>query len=370
MKRAYRVQWVASAVLIILLGLIPVVAQASFGAGAAAARRGDFVTAREEYLEAARDGNPLAQNNLADLYLKGLGGPVDLRDAFGWFARAAELGQANAQCSLADMYETGEAGVIDYAKALYWYRRAAVSGFFIAQYSLGLMLEAGRGTTQRPIEALAWYLLATQAPPFPPQPYYDLEYSKALKTRDALEQRLNASQQAKAHALIAHWVPGHDVEVSLQASLVQRAEEVGRHAGETMQRVQRGQEVIPLDRHQGTYSLPVQINGAITLEFTLDSGASDVSVPADVASTLVRTGTLSRRDFLGEQTYELADGSALPSQRVMIRSLKVGDIELKNVPASIAPASAGLLLGQSFLRRLRAWTIDNRRHALIVSTGP
>jgi clan AA aspartic protease (TIGR02281 family) len=370
MKRAYRMQCVAIAALVGLLGFAPGVARASFKAGMAAFARRDYVTARQEYLEAALDGNPLAQNNLAYLYLHGLGGPVDLSGALDWFARAAELGQANAQCSLADMYETGEAGVVDYAKALYWYRRAAVSGFFIAQYSLGLMLEAGRGTAPRPVEALAWYLLATQAPPAPTNRYYGEEYRKAVKTRDELEQRLTASEQAKARTLTADWTPGHDLEAPLQATLIQRPQGLGKHVGEATQRVQGNREVIPLDRHQGTYSLPVQINGAITLEFTLDSGASDVSVPADVASTLVRTGTLSRRDFIGEQTYELADGSALPSQRVMIRSLKVGDIELKNVPASIVPASAGLLLGQSFLKRLRAWTIDNRRHALIVSTGP
>ena len=37
--------------------------------------------------------------------------------------------------------------------------------------------------------------------------------------------------------------------------------------------------------------VPVQINGAITLDFTVDSGAADVSVPADVFSTLARTET-------------------------------------------------------------------------------
>ena len=62
----------------------------------------------------------------------------------------------------------------------------------------------------------------------------------------------------------------------------------------------------------------------ITLKAIVDSGASDVSVPADVVSTLIRTGTITNDDFLGQQTYVLADGSKVPSARFQIRSLKVG----------------------------------------------
>jgi predicted aspartyl protease len=46
----------------------------------------------------------------------------------------------------------------------------------------------------------------------------------------------------------------------------------------------------PLRKEGGTFVVPVLINGAITLDFTVDSGAADVSVPADVFSTLQRTG--------------------------------------------------------------------------------
>jgi hypothetical protein len=64
-----------------------------------------------------------------------------------------------------------------------------------------------------------------------------------------------------------------------------------------------GQILVPLQRQGGTYVVPVLINKAITLNFIIDSGASDVSIPADVVSTLIRTGTLQDSDFLGTQTY-------------------------------------------------------------------
>jgi hypothetical protein len=41
--------------------------------------------------------------------------------------------------------------------------------------------------------------------------------------------------------------------------------------------------------------------------------------------TLLRTETITDADFLDKQTYQLADGSTVPSQRLVIRALKIGD---------------------------------------------
>ncbi len=123
---------------------------------------------------------------------------------------------------------------------------------------------------------------------------------------------------------------------------------------------------VPLLVEGGTYALPVSINNKLTLNFILDSGASDVSIPADVVLTLIRTGTLTSDDFLGTQTYRLADGSAVPSQTFRIRTLRVGDRLLENVKASVAPVKGSLLLGQSFLSRFRSWSIRNEQRVLIL----
>ena len=104
---------------------------------------------------------------------------------------------------------------------------------------------------------------------------------------------------------------------------------------------------IPLQKEGGIFVVPVAINSVITLNFIVDSGASDVSIPADVVSTLWRTGTLKQTDFT-EQIYILADGSKIPSKTFRIRSMKVGHRVVENVTGSIAPMSGSLLLGQSF----------------------
>jgi aspartyl protease family protein len=100
----------------------------------------------------------------------------------------------------------------------------------------------------------------------------------------------------------------------------------------------------------------------------VDTGATDVLIPGEVVLTLVRTGTLDvEADFIGRKIYELADGSKLPSRTFRIRSLKVGDKVVENVTGSIAPVLGNFLLGQSFLKRFKSWSIDNTTHTLLLN---
>ena len=116
------------------------------------------------------------------------------------------------------------------------------------------------------------------------------------------------------------------------------------------------------------YEVPVEVNGAITLNFILDTGASEVNIPADVALTLYRAGTIRESDFLPGQTYRLADGSLLKSSRFLLQSLKIGKNRIANVPASIGNTTSPLLLGQSFLERLGAWGVDSQKQVLTIGT--
>jgi clan AA aspartic protease (TIGR02281 family) len=126
-------------------------------------------------------------------------------------------------------------------------------------------------------------------------------------------------------------------------------------------------ESIALKWESGTYVVPVVINNKITLDFTLDSGAADVSIPADVFSTLVRAKTIAPEDMLDSTVYTLADGTTQKASRFRIRSLKVGELELRNVVGSVSSPRGSLLLGQSFLSRLHTWSIDNQLHTLLIN---
>jgi predicted aspartyl protease len=70
------------------------------------------------------------------------------------------------------------------------------------------------------------------------------------------------------------------------------------------QRPSSQQADVPLSSSGGVFAVPVEINGTITLEFAVDSGASDVIIPLDVFSTLKRTGTIRTRiSWAKEHTF-------------------------------------------------------------------
>ena len=120
-------------------------------------------------------------------------------------------------------------------------------------------------------------------------------------------------------------------------------------------------------RENGVLKVPVQINGAITLKFVVDSGASDVQIPKDVFLTLIRAETITKKDFLPGKTFVLADGSKVKSDRFVLRSIKVGESTFSDVEASVGGLDAMLLLGQSFLSKFDEWKIDNKKAKLILS---
>jgi predicted aspartyl protease len=103
------------------------------------------------------------------------------------------------------------------------------------------------------------------------------------------------------------------------------------------------------------------------LDFAVDSGASTVTIPADVYKTLVRTGAVEDSDIIGQAMVVLADGSKSKLPIFMIRSLEVGDKTIKNIVAAVLPSGGRLLLGQSFLARFKSWSLDNTKHALLLN---
>ena len=126
-------------------------------------------------------------------------------------------------------------------------------------------------------------------------------------------------------------------------------------------------DAIPLQFVGKDIYVPVRINGTITIPFVLDTGANELALPIDVATTLARAGALDRNDILDPRRYTFANGASQTLQRVVIRQVQVGPHSIENVPASINPAASEPLLGQSFLARFGAVTIDYQRHLLILS---
>jgi clan AA aspartic protease (TIGR02281 family) len=119
----------------------------------------------------------------------------------------------------------------------------------------------------------------------------------------------------------------------------------------------------------GTFTVPVFINKSVEVKFFVDSGASDISLPSDVATTLMRNDALVEDDIYGEATYGIADGSSTTKTVIILKEINVGGAKLKNVKASVGDDNAPLLLGQSFLQRFGSWSLDNQRHVLVLKAA-
>ncbi|MGD0400442.1 MAG: retroviral-like aspartic protease family protein [Syntrophobacteraceae bacterium] len=230
----------------------------------------------------------------------------DYAKAYKELKELAEQGHANAQYELGYMYVMGQGVRQDYDEAVKWFRKAAEQGNAWGQGALGMMYHYGHGVPQDYAEAEKWL-------------------------RRAAEQG-----HAEAQTILKSWSTTE----------------------------------IPLEKRGGVYQLPLMVNRVLMLKFILDTGAAEVNIPADVASTLLRTGTITQSDFLPGKSYILADGSEVRSSRFIIRELDIGGIKISQVPASIGSANGSLLLGQSFLGRLGSWSLDNNRHVLMIGSSP
>jgi len=296
----------------------------------------DYAEALKWYRKAADQGFASAQSSLADMYRDGEGVPQNYSEAAKWFRRAAEQGSDFAQFNLGFMYDIGQGVPQNYEQAANWYRKAAEQGYAAAQYNLGALYAKGQGTPQDYTRAYIWLNLAASKATGDEQ----RKYSNA---RDAIARKMTPEQIAEAQAAARRTEPPQTNIGAMNA-----------------------RKSVPMMQEGGVYKVPVFINDTITLNFVVDSGAADVTIPSDVVTTLMRTGTITKSDFIGTQAYALADGSTTSSPTFRIRSLKVGDIVLQNVVGSVANVKGDLLLGQSFLGRVKGWSIDNEIHALVL----
>lgn len=123
---------------------------------------------------------------------------------------------------------------------------------------------------------------------------------------------------------------------------------------------------IALEADGQGYRVPARINDALTAKFVVDSGASVVMLPKEMVEDLTRSGAVAPSDMRGRDIYVTADGRHHRGQLLMLRRLDVGGHVATEIMAGIGPEHAEPLLGQSFLAKFKSWTLDNKRHVLIL----
>jgi clan AA aspartic protease (TIGR02281 family) len=121
------------------------------------------------------------------------------------------------------------------------------------------------------------------------------------------------------------------------------------------------------DQGTGTFRVAGIVNSTYRVAFVLDTGASAVSISAALFRLLYNNGTLTDDDLIDVVRFKTANG-VIEGLTFRLRSIQVGTKIVYNVVGSVSreTPNSGMLLGQSFLRKFRSWTVDNTTHKLVI----
>jgi clan AA aspartic protease (TIGR02281 family) len=126
---------------------------------------------------------------------------------------------------------------------------------------------------------------------------------------------------------------------------------------------------IPLQRDNAGDYVEATVNGTQRVRFILDTGCSDVSLSQALVARLRAEGSLTAADSLGAATFSTANGK-VQGERFLLRSLQVGSRTVYKVGGSVTYSTARddtiMLLGQTFLRKFKSWSIDNGKAELVL----
>ncbi len=156
----------------------------------------DLLEAAQLYRRAAETGFAPAQNNLAAMYEKGMGVPVNLLEAAHWYQSAAEAGFVQAQHSFGEMLLDGRGVAKDTLVGTSWVRRAANQGHKSACIHLGRMYWNGINVPRDPLNALVWAIRAEA-----------LGESQAPRLKKQIHSALSAEEIELANKTAHEWQP-------------------------------------------------------------------------------------------------------------------------------------------------------------------
>lgn len=112
------------------------------------------------------------------------------------------------------------------------------------------------------------------------------------------------------------------------------------------------------DRASGLLYVDATLNG-VQKRFIFDTGASTISINADLYRTLVNAGKISSADVVGNVNVVIASGNSVPGKVLRLRTVQLGNVTLKNVEAIVMPVNdAPLLIGQSIFSQFETVAID------------
>ena len=124
--------------------------------------------------------------------------------------------------------------------------------------------------------------------------------------------------------------------------------------------------IIKMEKENGVKYVWIEIND-LKLRFIFDTGASSICISTAEASVLYRQGTLQKEDILNVEYFQYATGKISEGTKLNLRTVKVGNILLENIEATVIDnVDAPLLLGQTVFEKFGKIEIDNINDEIIL----
>lgn len=237
-----------------------------FEEGVAAYEDGKFERAAEIWEPLAKEGDPEALRNLAQLYRLGLGVEKDDRRAYRLYREAAEKNSVEAQVNTAFLLLIGEGVKKSPEDAAIWFAKAADQGDAMAQFNLGLMYEKGVGVQPDAEIARELYQLAANQ-----------GQERALDRLDSLESELPPDGGANARKEADERRDAEQRDEERQKAEVKRARE---RASEQRARERGEDETKPEEKPDAKSTMPIM---SIKRSTPDTAGAADKDKGKDAA---------------------------------------------------------------------------------------
>ena len=158
------------------------------------------------------------------------------------------------------------------------------------------------------------------------------------------DNKANGTQQTGRHMLLVAWIIALAMLSIFFSGILDKQHNPNQQLESTINQ-QGVREVILQRNRQGHYVTSGKINN-LPVVFLLDTGATVVSVPENLAQ---RLGLKS-----GAATYTNTANGTIQTYATRLATISIGNIQLNDVAAHINPYMDGneILLGMSFLKNL------------------
>lgn len=175
---------------------------AIFAEGRAIAQ--DLVASAKWYERAAAQGYAPAGYRLANMYENGVGVEKDLSSARLWYQLAADAGNRMSMHNLASLLAGGQLGEQQFESAAHWFEKAADLGLKDSQFNLGMLHARGLGVPQNLETSYKWFSIAANGGD-----------EDAAKARDDIASSLDPQIVAGLNNGLTGWTPS---EMNIRAN--------------------------------------------------------------------------------------------------------------------------------------------------------